>query len=207
MAAEPEPIHTRTSVIVYAEDCVLSGLIKTGESRLSDQLNDRVDHLLTEVEITSLADGHRIELPELVIAGDEILAVDATGPRGNPEKRRRTRQHPIVAKVGPYIVRGYFHALPGADPLASFGRRAPFVPFTDAWLEFAIAGQTQRPYSGALLVNRDTADWIDTVADDEVALPEIPVEASEAPLVKDFTYQVLVSSVTGVEDEVDDRPS
>jgi hypothetical protein len=194
-------------ITVYAEDCILSATIDVGQIRLSDLLNDRVDHRLTDVEVTSLEDGHCVELPELVIAGDDILAVDATAPRGNPEKRRRTRQHPIVAKVGPYVVRGYFHALPGADPLAAFGRRAPFVPLTDAWLEFALAGQVQRPYSGALLVNRDAADWVDTAADDEVAPPEIPVKTSGAPLVKDFTYQVLVSSVTGAEDELDDDNS
>jgi hypothetical protein len=194
-------------ITVYAEDCVLSAMIELGQARLSDLLNDRVDHRLTEVEATSLEDGHRVQLPELVIAGDDILAVDATAPRGNPEKRRRTRQYPIVAKVGPYVARGYFHTLPGADPLASFGRRAPFVPLTDAWLEFSIAGQVQRPYSGALLVNRDTADWVDTAEDDEVAPPDIPVESSGAPLVKDFTYQVLVSSVTGAEDESDEDPA
>jgi hypothetical protein len=193
-------------ITVYAEDCVLSATIELGQARLSDLLNDRVDHRLTDVEVTSLEDGHRVDLAELVIAADDILAVDATGPRGDPGKRRRTRQYPIVAKVGPYIVRGYFHTLPGADPLASFGRRAPFVPLTDAWLEFAIAGQILRPYSGALLVNRDAADWVDTAADDEVVPPEIPVKASNAPLIKDFTYQVLVSSVTGAEDESDDGP-
>lgn len=200
MIDKPEAADTTTRITVYSEDCILSASIAVGQARLSDLLNDRVDHRLTEVEVTSLEDGHRLVLPELVISGDDILAVDANGPRGNPEKRRRTRQHPIVAKVGPYTVRGYFHALPGADPLASFGRRAPFVPLTDAWLEFSVAGQVLRPYSGALLVNRDTADWVDTVVDDEVAPPEIPVETSDAPLVKDFTYQVLVSSVTGVED-------
>jgi hypothetical protein len=204
---KPETVGAGARITVYAEDCVVSASIDLGQARLSDLLNDRVDHQLTDVEVTSLEDGHRVELPELVIAGDDILAVDATGPRGNPEKRRRTRQHPIVAKVGPYVVRGYFHALPGADPLASFGRRAPFVALTDAWLEFSIVDQVLRPYSGTLLVNRDAADWIDTAADDEVAPPDIPVESSDAPLVKDFTYQVLVSSVTGLEDELDKGPT
>jgi hypothetical protein len=44
-----------------------------------------------------------------MIAADDILAVDANGPRGDPAKRRRTREDPIVAKVGPYIVRGCPH--------------------------------------------------------------------------------------------------
>jgi hypothetical protein len=54
-----------------------------------------------------------------------------------------------------------------------------------------------------LLVNRDAADWVDTAADDEVAPPEMPVETADASRIKDFTYQVLVSSVTGLEDESD----
>jgi hypothetical protein len=91
-----------------------------------------------------------------------------------------------------------------ADPLASLGRRAPSVPLTDAWLEFAIAGQVLRPNSRALLVNGDAADWVERVADDEVAPREIPVEPSDAPLVKDLTWQVLVSSVTGAKDELED---
>jgi hypothetical protein len=195
MPVAPEPIHSTASVIMYAEDCILSGLIQIGESRLSDQLNDRVDHLLTDVEVTSLEDGHRLTLPDLVIAGDDIMAVDATGPRGDPEKRRRTRQYRIVAKLGPYTIRGYFHTLPGADPLASFGRRAAFVPLTDAWLEFSLAGETMRADAGTLLLNRDTADWVQTVADDEVAPPDIDVPDPDAPLVKDFTYEVHVDEV------------
>jgi hypothetical protein len=203
---KPEAVEAAARITVYAEDCVLSATIELGQARLSDLLNDRVDHRLTDVEVTSLEDGHQVELPELVIAGDDILAVDAAGPRGDPAKRRRTRQYPIAAKLGPYIVRGYFHTLPGADPLASFGRRAPFVPLTDAWLDFAIAGQIVRPYSGALLVNRDAADWVETASDDEIAPPEMPVESPDASRIKDFTYQVLISSVTGLEDEPDDRP-
>jgi hypothetical protein len=203
---KPDAAAATATITVYAEDCVLSAMIELGQARLSDLLNDRVDHRLTDVEVTSLEDGHRLDAPELVISGDDIFAVDANGPRGDPGKRRRTRQYPIVAKVGPYMIRGYFHTLPGADPLASFGRRAAFVPITDAWLEFSIAGQVCRPYSGTLLINRDAADWVETVVDDEVALPEIPMQTSDAPLAKDFTYQVLVSSVTGVEDELDDGP-
>lgn len=52
--------------------------------------------------------------------------------------------------------------------------------------------------------NGDAADWVETAADAEVKPPEIPVEPSDAPLVKDFTWKVLVSSVTGAKDELDD---
>jgi hypothetical protein len=191
----PQASSATATVVVYAEDCVLSGTLDIGGARLSDRLNDRIDHVLTDVIVTSLADGHRLELPTLTVAGDEILAVDTAGPRGDPAKRRRTRQHPIAVKAGPYIVRGYFHALPGADPVASFARRPAFVPLTDAWLEFSLGDQPIRAQAGTLLVNRDATDWLQPVEDDEVALPAIPVATAGGPMVKDFTYQVLVSEV------------
>jgi hypothetical protein len=182
------------AIIVYAEDCVLSGSLDLGRARLSDLLNDRTELDLTAVVVTSLVDDHVVGLPELVVAADEILAVEVDGARGDPGRRRRTRQFPLMARLGPYIVRGSFHALPGADPLDSFARRATFVPLTDASVEFAVADEVRRHYADAVLVNRELADEVDVI-EDQIRVPEIHFRTAPHRLrAKDLTYDVEAST-------------
>jgi hypothetical protein len=180
------------SVTIYAEDCLLAGELELGQSRLSDLLNDRTGQLLLNVSATSLADRSIVELDELTIAADEILAVETGEGRGDPARRRRTRQFPLVVRIGPYVVRGYFHALPGADPVDSFRRRPAFVPLTDVRLEFTLGVDLARSHAATLLVNRELADSVEEGVDDAVDVPELPDQATDAKA-KDFTYEVLVS--------------
>ena len=110
---------------------------------------------------------------------DEILLVHATGPRGNASRRQRTRQHPIAVALGLYQVKGYLHALPGADALASIGRRKPMVPLTDAWIEYATGAVRQRRWVGAVVVNREQIDAIIHALDEKIELPNMPVGAEQ----------------------------
>jgi hypothetical protein len=181
------------SVTVYAEDCILSGDLMLGQSRLSDLLNDRTGQTLSNVSAMSLADRSIVDLDELTVSAEEILAVETDAGRGDQSRRRRTRQFPLVIRLGPYVARGYFHALPGADPVDSFRRRPAFVPLTDVRLEFTLGAELARTHASTLLVNRDLADSVDEGVDDSVELPELPIDQADPGKAKDFTYEVLVS--------------
>ncbi|MEO6208301.1 MAG: hypothetical protein ABIP77_10170 [Candidatus Limnocylindrales bacterium] len=134
----------------------------------------------------SATDGTHVA--NIIVRRDELLLVDAGGPRGDRGRRRRTRQHLVDIGIGPYHVRGNLHALPGSDPISNFRHRRPMVPLTDAWVEFVAGGTAQRRRVEALIVNRELVDWIVEPEDEEVEMPVIPVSAlSKGPLLKDFT--------------------
>ena len=71
----------------------------------------------------------------------------------------------LALKMGPYHVRGYFHALPGADPVVAIRRRKAMVPLTDAIVEYTINGDRRETRVDTLIVNREQIDWV------EVATP------------------------------------
>lgn len=178
--------------VAYAEDCILSGQVELAADRLSDLINTHEELELIDVLVADLNDGRAFEVHELAIRRDEILVVHAGGPRGRADRRQRTRQHPIVAKLGPYTVRGYIHALPGSDPIASLRHRRPMVALTDASLEYFVGRDEIRRRVATVLINRQLADWIVEGDDPEEDLSRFdpPVEG-QGPLVKDFTGDVL----------------
>ncbi len=173
--------------VAYGEDCILSGVVHLSSDRLTDMLNDHDEYQLVDVLVEGLADKHAVEAREVLVHRDELLLVHATGPRGNQDRRQRTRSHPVAIQMGPYHIRGYLHALPGADPVQAIRRRKPMVPLTDAWIEFGSAAGRQRRRVGAVVVNREQIDWIVPAIDDEVEMPDLPLSADKGPLLKDFT--------------------
>ncbi len=183
-------VERRIDIVAYAEDCILSGRIGLAGDRLSDLLNDNESFELADVLVEDLEGGHAIELHNVVVSRDEMLLVHASGPRGDPARRHRTRQHPIVAKSGPYIVRGYVHALPGTDAIASLRRRKPMIAITDAVIEHTVRSVPQTRRAAVVILNRECTDWIAEGQDEEVVMPELPVDSSGL-LLKDFTGQLL----------------
>jgi hypothetical protein len=184
------PIVPEIHMIAYAADCVLSGHVRLSAERLSDLLNDNEEFELIDVMVSDLEGSHAVELRNVVVHRDELLLVQASGPRGNAQRRQRTRQHPIVAKTGPYEVRGYIHAIPGSDPIASLRRRKPMVAMTDAVIEYTIGRTRHERRAGVVILNRECLDWVVEGVDEEVASVDIP--AGEAgPLLKDFTGELL----------------
>ena len=186
---EPSP---EVEFVAYAEDCILSGQVELAADRLSDLINAHEELELIDVLVADLTDGHAFEVHQLAVRRDEILVVHATGPRGRADRRQRTRQHPIVAKLGPYTVRGYVHALPGSDPIASLRHRRPMVALTDASLEYFVGREEIRRRVATVLINRQLADWIVEGEDlaDDLSRFDPPV-AGQGPLTKDFTGDVL----------------
>ena len=173
--------------VAYGEDCILSGVIRMEADRLTDMLNDHDEYLLVDVLAEGLTEERAVEVTEVLVRRDELILVHAAGPRGNQDRRRRTRSHPVAIQAGPYHVRGYLHALPGADPVQAIRRRKSMVPLTDAWIEFpSITGRLRRRV-GTVVVNRDQIDWIVPAVDDEVEMPDLPLSADKGRLLKDFT--------------------
>lgn len=190
-----EPVPDRPSeveFVAYAEDCILSGHVTLVADRLSDLVNEHQELELVDVLVSDLTGGEGIEVHQLLISRDEILVLHATGPRGRVDRRQRRRQHPVVAKLGPYIVRGYIHVLPGSDPISSLRHRKAIVAMTDALIEYSVGAESIRRRVSTVLINRELADWIvpGEDDDDELARLEMPVDGT-GPLVKDFTGDVL----------------
>jgi hypothetical protein len=186
-----EPHRPELDFTGYAEDCRVFGFLRLEGDRLTDMLNVRDEIRLVDAVAIGLDDGRAIEVGEMTVRRDELLAVRGSGPRGNSGRRARVRPYPITLQTGPYTIHGYVHTLPGADPLLHVRRRKAMVPVTEAWIEYPNAAERQKVRVGTLIVNRELLDWIALSDDEEVKLPNLPAEIAPGPLVKDFTGYIL----------------
>jgi hypothetical protein len=173
--------------LAYGDDCVLAGTIRMGAGRLTDLLNEQQEYQLFDVVVESLVDERRVAIAEIRVGRHELFLVHGAGPRGDEERRHRTRSHPVAIQAGPYHVRGYLHGLPSLDPVVTFGRREPMVPLTDAWIEFIEGGERERRRVGTVVVNRNRIDWIVPAVVDEVEMPDLPLNVEQGKLLKDYT--------------------
>ncbi len=187
-----EDAAAEVEFVAYAEDCILSGQVQLSADRLSDLVNEHEEIELIDVLVADLTGGQAVEVRQLLIRRDEILVLHATGPRGRTDRRHRTRQHPIAAKLGPYLVRGYIHALPGSDPIAGLRHRKPIIALTDVVIEYSVGNEAIRRRVSTVLINRELADWIVDGDEgvDELAQFEMSVDGTGL-LLKDFTGDVL----------------
>lgn len=186
-AFEPSAITVEVEFAAYAEDSRIFGFWRHGAERMSDALNEADAYHLHDVLVAALEDGRTVDVGELALHRDEIVAVRAAGVRGNAARRSRVRPSPITLKAGPYTVHGYVHAPPGADPLRQIRRRKPMVPLTETWIEYEQAGRLHRARVGVIIVNVEWAEWIRMSRDEEVRLPGLPAEAVFDPRAKDMT--------------------
>ena len=177
--------------MAYAGDCRVAGRLELTGTRLTDMLNAEPTLRLREVLLESLDDGRLLELADMELQRDELFAVEALGPRGTAERRVRTRTHRMQLSLGPYIVMGHLHAIPGADPLNSLLRRLSMVPLTTATIAYVVGGQTVMRDVETLIVNRTLADWISPTAREHAFFPDTPI-VIPAPgefFAKDLTAQ------------------
>ena len=157
---EPPP-PPPLDVTAYTDAAVLRGHLKfIGVARLTDALNAADSFLLTEVETETLGDGAVTEAAVVRVARDDLVAVAAGGPRGDPSRRVRTQAQPVTIQSGPYELTGHVHALAGADPIGSLKRRRVMVPLTAAQVVFAVAGRPRFDSMDLLIINRDLIDVI-----------------------------------------------
>jgi len=179
--AAPEPEHPEVELSAYAEDCRLFGRARLDADRLTDMLNAHERLLLVDVLAESLAEGTVVEMAEFSVGRDDLLVVEATGPRGDPARRTRAQRHPLAVKLGPYELRGYVHLAPGADILAAVRRRRPMVPLTDASIAYTVRDVAIVRRAGTLIFNRECTDWFRLIDAASVEFPELPLPAPPPP--------------------------
>jgi hypothetical protein len=177
------------NIVAYAADCRVLGRLDVDEERMSDVLNHAVAYELQDAVLESLEDGHAVELPLVTVPAEDVLVVEIVGPRGDPGRRVRTRQHRMQLKLGPYLLAGHLHALPGVDPLSSFLRRGRFVALTETTIAYQAAGQPSLRDVEAVVVNRDVVEWIQPAGYETNAFPDVPIKAD--PRAKEFTWDPI----------------
>jgi hypothetical protein len=171
----------------YAEDCRVFGFYRLLADRLTDALNGATEYELRDVLVVRNDDGLGTQALSLTVRREELLAVRASGPRGDPARRNRKRPFPVTLQTGPYVIHGYVHAVPGGDPIQQLRRSRPLVPLTESWIEYHAVGQAHRARVGTIIVNRELWDWVRLSKDDEVRLPDLPAETTPNSLAKDLT--------------------
>jgi hypothetical protein len=169
-------LHPFVEFVAFADDCLLSGRIRLRAERLTDMLNEHEELLLVDVMAQSLREPDIVEVTEVLVRRDELLLVNATGPRGDQALRTRTRPTFVAIHLGPYAVRGNLHEYPGLDAVAGIRRRHPMVPLTDAWVDYAFGGRPLRQRLGTAIVNRDRIDLIVQSLEHDVDVPDLAVE-------------------------------
>jgi hypothetical protein len=145
------------------------GWVRLNASRLTDLLNAHEELLLTDVVLESLEDGRTRSVEEIAIRCSELIAVHASGPRGDEGHRLLTVTNPIAVRSGDYLMGGHLHTLPGSDPIADIGERPMMVPLTDAWIEYRSGGQRIKQVSATIIVNRGRVDWMGVISNDDLS--------------------------------------
>jgi len=154
--------------VAYSRLHRMFGWVRLRADRLTDLLNGHDELLLTDAEIESLEDGASEPVAEFLVRCSDLVAVHASGPRGDQLLRHRTRTHPVAIGAGHFLVAGHLHATPGVDPIASVRDRPAMVPLTDAWIEYWSGDRRMRHATGTIIVNRAQADWIRVVTDEDL---------------------------------------
>ncbi len=198
---EPAPAPPEEmDFVAYAEDCKLSGRTIVDGGRLTDMLNDHDEYALVGVTVERFEDGRPIQVDEIVVTRDELYLVHASGPRGDAARRHHTTPMYVAIKTGPYEVRGFFHTLPGADPVAAMRRRKAMVPLTNARVEYVHGGRLEAITFETLIVNREQAEWAVAMEPSQVEFPSGPAAAK--PAVPDVTAAAPASEAAPPPDPV-----
>ncbi|HEY7524917.1 MAG TPA: hypothetical protein VH813_00770 [Candidatus Limnocylindrales bacterium] len=179
--AETPAVPSDVEFVAYAEDCLVTGRIALSAERLTDLLNAHDEYALVNVVVSGLEDGRELEVPEVTLLRDDLLIAQANEPRGNAGRRRATRKYGVAMQVGPYLLRGFLHALPGSDAVSSLGRRKTMVPLTDVWVDFVSAGEPQHRHLSTAIVNQERIEWVVEDGGEPVVLRHRTTEGDEAP--------------------------
>jgi hypothetical protein len=182
IVAVAEPVMpAEVAFVAYGEDCVLSGRTVLDGLRLTDMLNERDEYSLLGVTVERFDGGAPITVDEVVVGRDELFLIHGITPRGDTGSRHRTSPHHLAIKMGPYQVRGFFHSLPGTDPVAAMRRRKAMVPITNARIVYTIGEETRETRVETLIVNREQVDWMEAVEPDRGEFPVGPKPAVPDP--------------------------
>jgi hypothetical protein len=155
---------TEIEFVGFAEDCRVEGKLDLDDARLADLLNSHSSITVRDVTLVSNLDGHQQAFETLEIDRNELDIVIASGPRGDPKRRLSTKPSGVAMKLGPYNAEGFMHAPPTANPVRGFSHRPAMVAVTDAVLEYQFCDEPVSEWFRTLLVNRELAVSLRTVA-------------------------------------------
>ncbi len=156
--------------VAYADQGRIAGWVRLRADRLTDLLNAHEELLLTDADVEDLVGGTTQTVDALTVRRGDLVAVHASGPRGDEARRRPTRTHAIAIESGRFLICGLLHAPVGADPRVDLAARPPMVPLTDAWIEYWSDGRHRRDLAvGTLVVNRERADAVWWVTESDLA--------------------------------------
>ena len=189
-------------LIAFTADRRISGTIPLADDRLSDMLNSVPRVVMRNATVQDLVADAVPRTADVTLAVGSIVAVVATGRRGNEMRRHRTDLRLARVGVVRFVVTGSLHVPAGSiDPLASndpavvLAGRDMLVPLTDATIAYDIGREQTTETHATILINRSHATWIDL---DEAA--SIDADANElldekeksyhAAMIKDFTGAV-----------------
>jgi hypothetical protein len=163
----------RVEITAFADDCVIAASLSFEADRLSDVVARNGDLEIEDVVVMALDDGRTVTTSAVTITKADFAAVAATGPRGNPALRIRTRLHPVRTRIGPYDILGYLHAPPSAHQFSGAVRRS-VVPFTSARLHYRVGSEDVEQTFDALLLNGDRIGWIQSATDADLSMGAVP---------------------------------
>ncbi len=148
------------------------GWVRLDADRLTDMLNAHEELHLVNVLVEHLDDGATVTADEAIVRRGELIAVRASGPRGDAARREPTQTHPVVVESGPYLIGGHLHAAPGAAPMLRILGWEPMVPLTAAWIAYRRGADLCCKRVGTIVVNRELATRIERVTEQELAQAE-----------------------------------
>jgi hypothetical protein len=154
----------------YAEDCSFTGELDFVADRLSDFLAGTVEFVVGPVTFRALDDGHVIQAGSAAILRDDLCVVVASEPRGREDLRIWTRQYPVLARVGPYRVRGYLHAPPTIDPMKMPSRRT-ILALTSGTIAYTEAGNEVEIEAETVLVNSARIESLEPAMNEDSLRP------------------------------------
>lgn len=163
----------------FASGQRIHGWVRLDADRLTDTLNAHLTLHLVNVLVEDLRTGTSVAADEAVVHRDALVAVRASGPRGDPSLRRDTIGHAMLVEAGPFLVGGYLHAAPGTDPLARVRGGDPMIPLTEAWIASRSGDDGLHRRFGTVIVNRHLVTRFRAVseADLEAAATTVAVAA------------------------------
>jgi len=145
----------------------LFGWVRLEADRLTDLLNAHHLLRLANVHVEEHHDGSIVAADETLIPRAELVAVVASGPRGDPARRVATGTHVVALDAGAYRIVGRLHVPPGMDPMERWSRGEPMIPLTEAWLEYPSGTELRRANRRTVVVNREAVTSIETSRDSD----------------------------------------
>lgn len=189
-------------LIAFTADRRITGAIPLADDRLSDMLNSVPRIVMRNATVQDLVADSVPRTADVTLAVGAIVAVVATGRRGNEMRRHRTDLRLARVGVVRFVVTGSLHVPAGSiDPLASndpavvLAGRDILVPLTDATIAYDVGPETVTETHETILINRAHATWIDLddasgTDKDATELLDEKERSYHAAMIKDFTGAV-----------------